>query len=225
MGRDELPKASCRQWAIGSIAFGALIAATVIWCVGVAFSSMGGQPVHVQLHVQRSDHLYKLPMGQSPRSLADFLNAQSRHKYHLEPVANAVSVYATIAEENRLAEVIDKDQVLKAGSVKAFILVWIKPPELCVVGQESQDIERYVREHFTSVESVAFVCHWNPGGDPKKGFSDVQTKLSQQSLKRLDRMLVDIQGSIVTDPDTTQNTVVAPYEVDPLTHGLLGSRP
>lgn len=144
----------------------------------------------VRLCVQRTEDGYKLPMGESPRSLRNFLNDESQTTYLLEPSVAGPAVYATIAETNRLDLIIKKDQVeschRSAGGLAAFIVIRISPLESCVDGKETQRVAKYIRETF-NVTSIAFVCYWNPRDNPTEGFA--ATPFTQQSLKNVDKTL------------------------------------
>lgn len=143
--------------------------------------ALGRVPPKVRLQVQTATlGGYKLPTGETPDSLAAFLNKHSSTEYYVGPYSGGPSVYATIAESNRNNEIIRKDQVINTEGLAAFIVIWIKPLAVCKDDFDTQDAARYIRDQF-KVDSVAFVCYWN-------GLS--KTVLTEQSLKTVDQALL-----------------------------------
>lgn len=145
--------------------------------------------LNVKLHVQQTMGMYKLPINQSPSSLMKFLNDRSSIKYTSQSSSSGTSVYASIAEDNRLGEVIDKDQ-LRKSKAKAFIAILIKRPNHCIDGRATQGIEQYIRSEFPQIVDVGFVCFWNTSDDSNTGFTPAA--FSDQSLKELDGNLQNL---------------------------------
>jgi len=178
---------------------------TVVWTVVLAmfiWHLMAGRAQHekppVSILVQevyagseQSFSGYKIPRGESRFSLLDHLNFQldSTHRYELYDAhrrSNGPLVYASTVEDHRNALVINSTQInaitKDIGKVKGFIAILTKPPRACVDGPIVQGIEKYIRDTYPDIVSVAFLCR-----DPIKTLLTTPVNdLTRQSLKKLD---------------------------------------
>lgn len=115
----------------------------------------------VRLIVQRSSDStsgFKLPKGESPESLANFLDEYRQVRYSLTRTG-LPTLYVSIATPNRFEEgLLDRGQLQEVGQVDGFLFVWITSPEKCTSSNLHAEIRRFLHERLNSFAPVGFVC-------------------------------------------------------------------
>lgn len=119
----------------------------------IDFIARKREPLRVHLVVQQQgDFGYKLPIGESPQSLLDFLNKHSPNTttYFLEPNDGAIPVYACITEMNRNHEHLLRDQIENPRHVARGL-----------IGVSITCSKRCIDEDFEELYDLSGVAAWS----------------------------------------------------------------
>mmetsp|Transcript_90601 Transcript_90601/g.194268 ORF Transcript_90601/g.194268 Transcript_90601/m.194268 type:complete len:322 (+) Transcript_90601:96-1061(+) len=166
----------------------------LVLLVGSLLSSSPLLPSHVAeqhptafMVVQRSNDSnsgYKLPRGETPISLVDFMNKRTGTlRYELASgTLPGPFVYVSMASANRFEEMLlDRKQVNGTAHVDAFLFIWTTSSQLCREQDLHKEIRHFMQKEFGAKENaVSFICWFN-------GFSE--TEFTNNSLQLLEEQL------------------------------------